>query len=483
MKLVTRIFSVIILTTSLVSTSCAPQKLSPEDLKTIYKDGAKQSDLHRNPVIVIPGILGSKLYDTEMKQEIWGIFNNRYTEPNTERNAQSVALPMLLLNGERFGKDSIVSTGALDRVKFSVLGIPLAPRAYAAILETLGAAGYRDQSLSRSGAIDYGTDHFTCFQFHYDWRRSNAENAAKLDAFIKAKRVEVRTKMKQKFGVDKKDIKFDIVAHSMGGLVSRYYMRYGNQQLPKDGSLPKLTWAGAQNVEKVILVGTPNSGSVLAFEELLRGKEFAPKWLKYISATNLPSYSAAIIGTYPSLYELLPRTRHNSAVDNNGNPVNIYDLKLWKKYNWGLLSEKSGKELPWLLPNAKTPERRRELATSYIKRCLENAQQFHRALDRKGVNQPKHLKISLIAGDAIQTKERIKVHLSDGSIEDNNYTAGDGVVLRTSVLADQRAGGKYTPGLRTPIDYDQIIFLPYNHLNLTKSTLFSDQVLHRLLEE
>ncbi len=478
-----RLLSVLTLTTSLIWTGCAQQKLSTESLNKIYKEAAKQSDLDRNPVIVIPGILGSKLYDTDMNHEVWGVFNNSYTEPNTAANAQSIALPMGLPKSRRFTRDSIVSTGALDRIKFSVLGVPLAPRAYAAILETLGAAGYRDENLSKSGAIDYGTDHFTCYQFHYDWRRSNVENAARLDTFIKAKKTEVRAKMKQKFGVDKKDIKFDIVAHSMGGLLTRYYMRYGNQALPRDGSLPKLTWAGARNVEKVILVGTPNNGSVIAFEELLRGKEFAPKWLKYFSLTNLPSYSAAIIGTYPALYELLPRTRHRPTVDDGGDIVNIYDLKLWKKYSWGLLSEKSSEILPWLLPDAQTPAERRTIASNYIDRCLKNAQQFHKSLDKKAANLPRHVKISLISGDAIQTKERIKIHLADGTYEDNHYTAGDGVVLRSSVLGDQRVGGKYSPGLRSSIPYDQIIFLPYNHLNITKSNSFSDQVLHRLLEE
>lgn len=483
MKWIIRFSSVILLTSSALWTGCVTQKLSTKELKSIYKDGAKQSDLIRNPVIVIPGILGSKLYDTQTEREVWGVFNNRYTEPNTEKNAQSIALPLNLVNGHYFAKDSIVSTGALDRIKFSVLGIPLAPRAYAAILQTLGVAGYRDESMSKSSAVDYGSDHFTCFQFHYDWRRSSVENAAKLDEFIEAKRKEIRIKIKQKFGVDKKDIKFDIVAHSMGGLIARYYMRYGNKALPRDGSQPRLTWAGAKNVEKVILVGTPNNGSVLVLDELLEGKAFAPKWLKYISGTNLPTYSRAITGTYPSLYELLPRTRHRATVDNAGNSVNIYDFKLWEKYNWGLLNEKSSKELSWLLPDVKNPQQRRAVATSYIKRCLENAEQFHKSLDSKGSNLPKHVKMSLIAGDSIQTKERTKIFLTDGSTEENHYAAGDGLVLRTSVLGDQRAGAKYSPGLITPVSYDQIIFLPYNHLNLTKSNTFSDHVLHRLLEE
>ncbi len=43
----------------------------------------------------------------------------------------------------------------------------------------------------------------------------------------------------------------------MGGLVLRYYLRYGAQPLPEDGSIPRLTWAGAANVANAILVATP----------------------------------------------------------------------------------------------------------------------------------------------------------------------------------------------------------------------------------
>ena len=41
------------------------------------------------------------------------------------------------------------------------------------LLGVLGVGGYRDMDLGLAGAIDYGTDHFTCFQFDYDWRRDN----------------------------------------------------------------------------------------------------------------------------------------------------------------------------------------------------------------------------------------------------------------------------------------------------------------------
>jgi len=35
-----------------------------------------------------------------------------------------------------------------------------------------------------------------------------------------------------------------------------------------DGSLPELTWAGASNVRKAILIGTPNAGSAKTLDQL-----------------------------------------------------------------------------------------------------------------------------------------------------------------------------------------------------------------------
>jgi len=80
-------------------------------------------------------------------------------------------------------------------------------------------------------AIDYGTDHFTCFQFDYAWRQDISENAARLEEFIGTKRQEVQAKYKEYYGIDNAEVKFDVVGHSMGAILSRYYARYGGADL------------------------------------------------------------------------------------------------------------------------------------------------------------------------------------------------------------------------------------------------------------
>ena len=165
----------------------------------------------------------------------------------------------------------------------------------------MGAGGYRDEALGMAGEVDYGDNHFTCFQFAYDWRRDNVENARRLHDFIKEKQQYVRQQYKQHFGIDKHDIKFDIAAHSMGGLITRYFLMYGNQDLPDDGSLPELNWQGAELVERVILVGTPNSGSADTFLNLVQGDQLAPllPYLPTCSARYFP-FRLSITAASPS---------------------------------------------------------------------------------------------------------------------------------------------------------------------------------------
>lgn len=45
----------------------------------------------------------------------------------------------------------------------------------------------------------------------------------------------------------------------MGGLIARYYLRYGTENLNENGSLPQLSWAGSKLVEHLVVIGTPNA--------------------------------------------------------------------------------------------------------------------------------------------------------------------------------------------------------------------------------
>ena len=458
---------------TLAGAGCAAFAPSP-DLRVLYERSARLHGPERNPVIVIPGLLGTRLLEEETEVEVWGAFRGKYADPRSPEGARSFSLPMQ--EGATLAelRDRAYPDSVLETLRVRLLGVPFQLKAYRNILQLLGTAGYRDETVGLSG-LDYGDDHFTCFQFPYDWRRDNVENARRLADFIEEKRAQVRAEIRKRYGVDRPDLRFDLVAHSMGSVLTRYYLRYGGAELPADGSPPEVTWAGAANVSKVILVAPPNSGTLSAFMQLVDGRKFGP---------TLPRYSAAVLGTLPSGYQLLPHGAEPAVVwaDAPSESVgDLFDPELWQRMGWGLASEDETKELGRLLPNARDPEERRRIALDHQRKALQRARQFTQALDRR-VPAPEGLDMYLVIGDAVPTVSRVGVDRKTGAVRVLERAPGDGTVLRNSALADQRTRALWTPEVISPIDWRDAFFVSAGHVDMTRDPAFTDNLLYRLLE-
>lgn len=464
---------VIIALVAVMLAGCASPSTEPA-LVALYSRAAQHYAPERNPVIVIPGILGSKLRDEETGAVVWGAFAGQYADPQSPQGARLVALPMREGAPLNELRDNVVPAGALDRLRVSILGLPVELSEYIQILGTLGVGGFRDETLGLAGAINYGDKHFTCFQFDYDWRRDNAENAARLHRFILEKRAYVQREIEKRFGVRNYNVKFDIVAHSMGGLLARYYLRYGDAPLPANGSLPPLTWAGSRYVERAILIAPPNAGAVEALLNLTRGRSFGP---------FLPRYSAALLGTMPAIYELLPRTRHGAVIEaGSERPLDILDPAVWETMRWGLAAPDEDRELQKLLPDAPDAAARRRVALDHLRKCLAKARQFQATLDLPA-EPPPGLTLQLVAGDGHPTPAVAGVSTRTGQLRVLRHAPGDGEVLRSSALMDERVAGDWQARLVSPIHWSRVTFLFENHLGLTRAPAFTDNLLYQLLEQ
>ena len=456
---------------ALGAVACRTTSPAP-DLSGLYDQVARYHDETTNPVIVIPGILGSKLIDPASGRTVWGAFGGGAANPQKPDGARLVALPMREGEPLRELRDEVVPDGVLDKVHVKIAGLPFQLKAYFQILQTLGAGGYKDEDWS---SIDWGSEHYTCFQFDYDWRRDNVESAQRLHDFILEKRAYVLEESRRRFGKADPNLKFDLVAHSMGGLVVRYLLRYGAVDLPEDGSLPTLTWAGSRLVERVVLIAPPNAGSVDTVFDLINGKKFGPL---------TPRYPPVLMATFPSVFQLLPRTRHKLLVEagNRKNNLDVMDPDLWEEMGWGMAASDQDGVLQDLLPQVADPAERRRIALEHQRKSLERAKRFQAALDRPA-SPPEGTSLYLIAGDAEPTTKVAAVDLRTGNLEVIDHGPGDGAVLRSSALLDERVGGTWSPNLRSPIAWTDVMFLFSDHLGMTKDPGFSDNVLYLLLED
>ncbi len=326
------------------------------------------------PVIIIPGLTGSELVNQKTGEIVW------FKAPRSKDD--DLRLPISTNISKN--RDALVPGDILRSIKFGIF-----PRVdvYGGLVDSFkNNAGYHEEFWDNPTAN--GAEK-SIYVFPYDWRLDNVENARLLIRKI----VELKVKLK------KPDLKFNVIGHSMGGLIARYAAMYGDTDLPAGNRKPVLTWAGAKHFGKIVLLGTPSEGSALSLSSLVEGSSIGGLNINLPWVQNLSRFD---IFTIPSSYQLLPAPGTLQVVDENLEPlkVDLYDPKVWTKYGWNPVDDRR------FAKNFRGVSRR--TAQAYFVAILDRAKRFQNAL--AAVSTAKGVDLDVVGADCKDALDTIVVY-------------------------------------------------------------------------
>jgi pimeloyl-ACP methyl ester carboxylesterase len=428
------------------------------DLTALYRDWAEQK-ADRPPLIGIHGMMGAMIVDPKSGLALWGRAKDLLSTTADLR----LALPI-----EPGESTDLAPAGSIKQVA----GVEI----YAGIVRTLTQEGGYTQAPSTGPAPAA-----PLFPFSYDWRQSCAANAARLAAFIDDSE-------KRSGGPAGK---VDIVSHSMGGLVAKYFILYGGRNVLGERS-PVPDYAGAARVRKLVMLGTPNLGSASALLSLMEG-----------SRVGLAGFPPDLLATMPSVYELLPSPSAPVLYTPDGKPapLDIYDAATWERQNWGIFdpAKRKGIIRRYLAAHKGAGK---EQGAAYLKalqarfrELLAQGKAFHQAIEAAPL--PASVGTLLLGGDCLPTLKALVVEQRHGrwvvrrgpgevaqkvkgvDLRRLFYGPGDGDVTKASLLAEAPAGGSCAAPAGPP--YTLSGFVCEKHRDLVKNWTFRDNLLNFLL--
>ena len=454
-----RLWAAILVLAVLVLTGCAT--VAPKtDLKRLYATHAGNPD--QPPVVIVHGALGSRLWDPVTGEEHWpgslgevAFSDYRSLRLDIDPDTLEPTRPELEVSG---------ITSSIGGVDF-----------YGRILSTLEEAGGYT-SAEPGTPVTHGEKRY--YVFVYDWRLDNVDTARGLDAFI--------AKIREDYSDP--DLKVDIIAHSMGGMITRYYARYGVQDVLDDNEFP-VNQAGAKKIRRVILLGTPNFGSIGALHTLIRGFK-----------VGLGVVPPDVTATFPSTYQVLPHAINDWFLTMDGRPLERDQFSaenFWKRFGYSVYSEDVEKSIRERFEDTAEADAYLALLQRYFEKHIERARRFSWSLTVPVPNP--QLRYIIFGGDCLLTPARSVVEPIDDDWELRlapeeivnplpgiDYEAlmlepGDGRVTKASLLARQSldptvARHRYS---FFPVDYP--VFLCERHTRLTGNVDFQNNLLHALL--
>jgi len=413
------------------------------------------------PLIVIPGAFGSRLLDTRIGSEIW---------PKSARKLMFSSYKELEVEIDEATLDPV----STDVQPYLVFRKGLGRDFYGQILDTLeGPGGYQ----RRQPGEPVEPHQRIYYVYLYDWRLDNVAAVAGLHELIDRVRIDYQNPKLQ----------VDILAHSNGGMLARYYARYGaTDHLDTGDATP--SYAGAPAIRRLLLVGTPNLGSMQPVLSHVRGEE--------IGLRKIP---AEVVATTSGAPQLMPHPAIPWLVDRNGDAINrdVFDLETWRDYQWSIFDPHVRERTIRRKGGGAAGRRYLEILEAYLGKHLARGRNFMLLMSCESSDHD--VKPFIFGGDCDATVARLVVEEVRGKMvarerpesianpvagvdyQDLINDPGDSVVTRNSLLG--RCETELLPGFPAlpPMPASHSVFHCEQHQFLTGNRTFQNNLLHTLL--
>ena len=338
-------------------------------------------DPPQRPVILIPGLSGTKLLDPDKDRTVWGNAG-RIVAPRD--GGYELALP--LSDAER-DKQGYVTDGVIKRIDFGITKLDI----YGTLIDNFLANGYEAGE--------------TFFVFPYDWRYNNVDTARRLANQLEQLRIDR----------GEETLHVDIICQSNAARIARYFIKYGSASLEQ-------AEAGEARpptniiVDHLFLVGTANGGATNGFRNFLEGRSYAPLIGR--------KFKPETVFTFEAAYETLPAYRTSIFQDEQGNDLelDLFDATTWQQQQWSIYHPKVEKRLN----KNKRPDLFEDAAAraEHLERNLNRSKRLHAVLIQDIENYPP-TKIVMIQNNERETRDRATLK-QNGKILWEPTTEGDG---------------------------------------------------------
>jgi pimeloyl-ACP methyl ester carboxylesterase len=413
------------------------------------------------PLILIPGAFGSSLRERRTGSEIWPVSNARLLFGNY----RELELPI---------DAATLEPDADSAEAYAVFREGLGRDFYGQVIDTLERVG--DYQRCRKGPPPQDRAACNLYNFVYDFRLDNVRAARGLAELI------------QQVRADHGDpgLKVDILAHSNGGMVARYFVRHGTRDLPPSGAIEP-TYEGAAAVRRLLLVGTPNLGTMQPVLSLLRGEE--------VGLRRIPP---EVIATAPGVTQMLPHPVVPWLVDLRGRNIDadLYDIDTWRDRQWSLFDPLIAERTIATHGGGAAGKRYLETLREFLARNLGTGRRFADSFctcpDTRDVptwvfgGDCEPTLARLVVEDAhgrLQARERVGDILAPApgvDYEKLMHEPGDTIVTRSSLLGRRTLDVAVPRAAEESLRIAHTVFLCEKHQQLTGNATLQDNLLHAL---